>query len=346
MCLVIGASGTIIVQDYLNSQKTTNTEVTTNYNEVSSLSGSVDKIYDAVVLVENYVNNNLSATGTGFIYKKNDTIAYVMTNAHVVKGATSVKVILSDTNTVDATVVGSDEYADIAVLSIDPAVVKTVATIGDSSSLKLGDTLFTVGSPLGVDYQGTVTKGILSGKDRTISVTLSNGDFIMEVLQTDAAINEGNSGGPLCNINGEVIGINSLKIVETSTEGMGFAIPIELAYSTAEKLETGNKIKRPVIGVSLVNIDNYALYKYGINTPVGVNSGSVIIQVQDNSLASLAGLKKGDVILSIDGLNVKDTAYFRYLLYKHDIGDTISIKYNSNGEEKEVKITLTESLEE
>lgn len=343
--LFIGINGTFLYVNYINKDNSDIKEVNMNFVETNSISGAVNKIYEAVVLVENFKGNRLYATGTGFVYKKNDDIAYVMTNHHVIENATYVKLIMSDGEEIDAKVVGGDKYADIAVLSINPSKVKKVASLGDSSILNLGDTLFTVGSPLGREYQGTVTKGILSGKDRNVAVTLSNGDFLMEVLQTDAPINEGNSGGPLCDVNGNVIGVNSLKIVETSTEGMGFAIPIEIALATSTKLETGEVIRRPLLGISLVDIDNYILSSNSILLPSGINYGTVVLQIQKDSVAALAGLQKGDVILSIDDTLVKDTAYFRYLLFKYNIGDTIKIKINRDGTEQDLSITLSEALE-
>lgn len=343
--LFIGINGTLYYVEYIKKNNDKVKEVNLSFSETNSISGAVDKIYDAVVLVENFKGSRLYATGTGFVYKQNNDIAYVMTNHHVIENASYVKLILSDGEEIDAKVVGGDKYADIAVLSIDPAKVKKVASLGDSSILNLGDTLFTVGSPLGIEYQGTVTKGILSGKDRNVTVTLSNGDFLMEVLQTDAPINEGNSGGPLCDVNGNVIGVNSLKIVETSTEGMGFAIPIEIALATATKLESGESIKRPLLGISLVDIDNYLLSSNGILLPSGINYGTVVIQIQKDSVAALAGLQKGDVILSIDDVLVKDTAYFRYLLFKYNINDSIKIKINRSGQEQEISVALSQVLE-
>lgn|SRR5574344_1155008 len=340
LSLFIGIYGTIIF--YNNNTKEVENNV--NITETNSLTESINKIYDAVVLVENYKNGSLIASGTGFIYKKEDK-GYVITNRHVIADNSYVKVVLSTGEEIEATVLGSDIYADIAVLSIDKDYVKQVAIIGNSMDLKLGDTLFTVGSPLGKDYMGTITKGILSGKDRTITVELSNGSFVMDVLQTDAAINEGNSGGPLCNINGEVIGINSLKIVADSAEGMGFAIPIELVMSTVSKLELGETIKRPTIGVSLSNISNYALYKYNITIPSTIDEGALIVNVKSNSAAARAGLESGDVITNIDNIEIKNTAYFRYALYKYNVGDEITITYNRNGSINSTILKITDALE-
>ena len=181
----------------------------------TGISTAVGKIYESVVTIQNYKNNRLSSSGSGFIYKKDDKYAYVMTNHHVVNGATKLLITLSDDTQVEGEYLGSDQYLDLASVRISSADVKQVATIGCSENANLGDTVFTVGTPVGYEYRGTVTRGTLSGKNRMVSVDVSSkDDWIMKVIQIDAAINPGNSGGPLLNVNGEVIGINSLKLVE------------------------------------------------------------------------------------------------------------------------------------
>lgn len=347
MSLFVGIIGTVLVLHYVPVktevvEKTVKQITATDDNTIKS---AVSKVYDAVVVIESYKNNQLIGTGTGFVYKKDDTNGYIITNHHVIDGATTVKVLNNNGQEVEAKVLGSDEYADIAVLSVEASSVMQVAEIGESSASEIGDTVFTVGSPLGTDYIGTVTKGILSGKDRTVEVSLSdNNSFMMEVLQTDAAINPGNSGGPLVNINGEVIGVNSMKLVEDKIEGMGFAIPIELVMSAVERLEKGEKIERPLIGASLMDADNtYGLFYNKILLDDKVTSGAVIVSVEDGYPAKTANLQKGDAIIELNGTKVKNTAHFRSLLYKYSIGDTITLKINRNGEEKDVKVTLTKS---
>lgn len=316
--------------------------------ETNSIKEAVDRIYDSVLVVESYKNGRQTGSGSGFVYKKDEKQGYVITNHHVIEGATSVKVVNMEGQSVDAAVLGSDEYADIAVLSMDLSGVMKVAEIGDSSELELGDTLFTVGTPVDDAYRGTVTKGILSGKDRTVSVNSSSGtgSYVMSVLQTDAAINPGNSGGPLVNINGEVIGVNSLKLVEDEIEGMGFAIPIELVMVSVEKLEKGEKIERPVIGVSLLDVSNtYALYMNHITLNKNVTFGAVIVKVESDSVAEKGGLQSGDVITEINGEKIQDVAHFRFNLYKYNIGDKIKISYNRDGKTKETTLELTQKAE-
>ncbi len=347
LSIFIGVSGTLVTIRFfpIKTETIEKSVKTVSITEADSIKEAVYKIYDAVVVVESYRNGRQTGSGSGFIYKKNDQEGFVITNHHVIEGATSIKVVNMEGETVDAKVLGSDEYADIAVLSMNISGVLAVAEIGESSKLELGDTLFTVGTPVGNAYRGTVTKGILSGKDRTVSVESSsgNGSYMMSVLQTDAAINPGNSGGPLVNINGEVIGVNSLKLVEDEIEGMGFAIPIELVMASVEKLEKGEKIERPVVGVSLLDVSNsYALYRNKIILHKSITYGAVIVNVEANSVAEKAGLQQGDVILKVNDDKIEDVAHFRYNLYKYSIGDKIKVIYNRNGEEKETTLTLNQ----
>lgn len=346
--LLVGVTGTYYVDTYVLKATTSETKEVkeVSISEADTIKSSIDKVYDSVVYIESYKGVTSMGSGTGFIYKKSDTIGYVMTNNHVIEGATTVKITNNDGKTVTATLLGTDEYADIAVLSIPVDAVMAVSTIGDSTKAEVGDTLFTIGSPMGIDYMGTVTKGILSGKDRTVEVSLNNGAFMMEVLQTDAAINPGNSGGPLCNINGQVIGVNSMKLVEDTIEGMGFAIPIEIAMSTAAKLEKGEKVVRPLLGVELLGVDeSWQLYQKGIYIDEAVDSGVALVTVQEDSSAAVAGLKKGDVIISIDDKEIDSVAHFRYMLYKYTVGDTIKVKYYRDNKITEVSIKLTKAIE-
>jgi serine protease Do len=348
--LFVGCICTIFVLNYFNLLGKTS-EITKTLSEVSisesdTLASSIDKVYDAVVVIQTYNNRGtLSGSGTGFYYKKDDKKGYLITNYHVIDDAA--KITVTNTNEVEseATLLGGDEYSDIAVLSVDVENVISVATLGESSSVNVGDTVFTVGSPLGIKYMGTVTKGILSGKNRQVTTTLSNGSFVMDVLQTDAAINPGNSGGPLLNINGEVIGVTSLKLVEDEIEGMGFALPIESVTNILDKLENGEEIVRPKLGIQMMDLDNsFYLSRYGINIDTNLTEGTVIIKLEDNSVAEEAGLKVGDVIIKINDDKITDTAHFRYNLYKYEVGDTISITINRNGEEKTISVKLTDKL--
>lgn len=350
---ICGALGSFIILNTLPDDNDKNIVINHSgvvLTESDSISKGVDNVYDAVVVVEGFKNNQLVSTGTGFIYKKNADKAYIITNHHVIGGLESVKVILSDKTVVDATIMGSEVYSDIGVLAVDANKVKHVAVLGDTNKLKVGDTLFTVGSPEGADYAGTVTKGILSSKDRLVSVALSGTsqlDYYMKVLQTDAAINPGNSGGPICNINGEVIGVTNMKLVDDTVEGMGFAIPIEDALIYASTLEKGEDVKRPYFGIGMCDVDDSERLFYNkVIVDEDIKEGAVILEIADNSPASAAKLKKGDVIIELAGEKIKTVAHLRYELYKHAPGDTIEVKYIRSGKEKKTTIKLVENNNE
>ena len=317
--------------------------ITTSELVENSISSSVDKVYGSTVVVIASSKGKQISTGTGFIYKKNNGKAYIMTNNHVIDGADSVEVEFNDkSDRIDAEIVGGDTYADIAVLTIKDDDY-TVVEMGEVDSLKLGDTIFTVGSPMGVNYKGTVTKGILSGKERMVEVNLSGttSDYYMKVLQLDAAVNPGNSGGPLCDVSGKVIGIISLKIVQDEVEGMGFAIPIEDAVKYASLIEEGGEISRPYLGISMLDLtEEYYLWQNRINIPDGVDEGIAIISVEDGTPASKAGLKKGDIIVKINDDKTRTLAEFRYELYKHEVGEKIKLTFYRDGKEQSVEVTL------
>lgn len=303
------------------------------------LSTGINNVYDSVVVVQNYKNDKSNGIGSGFIYN-ND--GYIMTNSHVIEGASNIKVMLMSGDAVDATIIGDDEYADIAVIKIDKKYVTKVATLGSSESINVGDTVFTIGSPISSEYYGTVTRGILSGKNRLVNVTVeSSNDWIMNVMQTDAAINPGNSGGPLCNANGDVIGINSMKLVQSQVEGMGFAIPIEDAISYANMIVNGEKIKRSYLGLRMVNVSStYNFANEDIKIDSKVISGVAIIEILKDGPCNNTGLKKGDVITKIGDYNIKTVAELRYHLYKYKPNDKINIVVNRNGKVMSYKVTL------
>ena len=340
---------TPLINDVLGSSDN-NTVVTKNKTQVyekTSLKAAIDKIYDAVVLVQIYNDDQLKSTGSGFVYKVDNKYGYILTNEHVVSDAKTIKVVMSNDEEAEAETLGSDEYLDLAVLRIDKDKVKQVANIGKSEDISLGDTIFAVGAPMGYDYRGSVTSGILSGKDRMVTVSVGNStssDWVMRVLQIDAPLNPGNSGGPLLNINGEVIGVCSMKLVDSQIEGMGFAIPIEYAMNHVDSLENGKEIEWPVLGITMLNTtDTMNLYRNQIILDKNVDDGVVIIECQKGSAAADSELKKGDVIVKIDDNKVKNIAYLRYELYQHQAGDTIEITYIRDGKEHTTKVKLGKS---
>lgn len=315
--------------------------------EESAITDAIEDVYDGVVVVESYSNNELIGTGTGFVYKKDDTKGYIITNSHVITDNDKIEITFSNNKIVTGILLGNDIYADIAVISVPIDSVLDVLEIGNSESMKLGTTLFTIGAPMGSDYSGTVTKGILSGKDRIVTYSLESdgtNEWMMRVLQTDAAINPGNSGGPLINLAGEVIGINSLKLVEDEVEGMGFAIPIEDAMKYVEQLEKGESISRPELGVELIDLtEPYALFIANITIDKSIENGVVIATVEKDSPADKISLKKGDIITKLGNIDVNNKAELRYELYKYKPGDKIDITIYRNKIKKVYEVVLADS---
>ena len=316
----------------------TEKEVTVTDNGIAD---AVEKVYDSVVIVETFAKGRAFATGTGFIYKHSNDTYYILTNHHVIEDGDQIKIVLTNGDEVEVKVEGGDEFSDIAVLSYKTDKELKVSNIGSSTNARVGDTVFAIGAPLDSSvYSWTVTRGVLSGKDREVSISLGGSqtsDWIMQVLQTDAAINSGNSGGPLCNSNGEVIGITNMKLVTSGVEGMGFAIPIEEASTFADKIINGESVARPYLGVAMYDVSN-SYYAYAFkNSSTNLTDGV--------GISEKAGLKAGDTIIGIDNDTIKDTATLRYKLYKHKEGDVVKITYVRNNKTLTTKVTLTNRTE-
>lgn len=343
---LVGAGSLLLVFHFFpDFARDTVTNITKTEKEVTvtdtGIADAVEKIYDSVVVVKTYQRNQLYATGTGFVYKKEGNKYYLLTNYHVIESGNSVGVVFTNGKEEKVKIEGGDKYADIAVLSYETKDEIAVAEIGKSVDMRVGDTVFAIGAPLDSDvYSWSVTRGVLSGKDRQVTVSTTNSyssDWIMQVLQTDTAINSGNSGGPLCNSNGQVIGITNMKLAQTGIEGMGFAIPIEEAANYADAVIKGEDLSRPFIGISMIDASNiYAANQYGFTPTDGV----LISEVVEDSPADKAGLRDGDIIIGINDTKVSSVASLRYELYKYKIGDTITVKYLRNGKEKDAKLTL------
>ncbi len=296
----------------------------------SGIADAVEKVYDSVVTVKNYSRGKLYSTGSGFVFKADSKNGYILTNYHVISGGSDVSVVFTDDTEEEVNVVGYDEYSDIAILAVDKDKVITVATTGSSENTRIGDTTFAVGTPVDSSiYSWSVTRGILSGKNRLVQVD----NYVMSVLQTDTAINSGNSGGPLCNSNGEVIGITNMKLASSQIEGIGFAIPIEDALKNAELIISGKKITRPYIGISVYDSTNY----------FSGESGVYVEYVEKGGAAEKAGFKSGDKIVKVNDVEVTSSSYFRYQLYKYNIGDKINITVNRNGVDKTLTVILSSS---
>ena len=317
-----------------------------NYDVKSSTTDVIEKVNSSVVGVLVYANGTASGSGSGVVYRVDGKTAYIITNAHVVSGATDVQVVFSNKESVNATIVGSDTYSDIAVLKLTADFDMTAIKCGDSSLLDQGETVLAIGSPLGIEYAGTVTQGIVSGIDRTVSVDLNDDgqeDWDMNVIQTDAAINPGNSGGALVNMAGELVGITSMKLSNTSVEGMGFALPINDVITSVEQIIENGKVTRPQIGISGVSLSGYSSYQlryYRINTDL--TDGIYVSRVTSGGAASKAGIQEGDIIVKFDGKEVTTYKSFLTELYSKEPGDKVSVVVNRNGTEKTIEVALGE----
>lgn len=278
-----------------------------------------------------------AGVGSGVIYQKNNGSAYIVTNNHVIDGASEIKVQLHNSKQVDAKLIGKDALTDMAVLKINDSKGTKAIDFANSSKVKTGDSVFAMGNPLGLEFANSVTSGIISASERTIDTQTSAGSNKVNVLQTDAAINPGNSGGALVDINGNLVGINSMKIASEQVEGIGFAIPSNEVKVTIKELVENGKIERPSIGIGLLNVSEIPeQYKDQLKT--SRKDGVYIAKVEGNN-----GLKEGDIITQIDDKKVKeDTDVRSYLYANKKPGDTVNLTVERNGKEQNIKVTLKE----
>ncbi|WP_078578680.1 S1C family serine protease [Salipaludibacillus agaradhaerens] len=334
---------------------------TLSLETTSEVIEAVDRVSDAVVGVVNMQQSSglfgtedseSEGTGSGVIYKVEGDYAFIVTNQHVINGASQgssdIDVTLGDGSRVPAELVGEDLLTDLAVLTIDSEGIETVAEFGDSESLQSGEPAIAIGNPL--TFEGTVTLGIISAVERSLPVDLTgNGqpDWNSEVLQTDAAINPGNSGGALLNIQGDVIGINSMKIAQSAVEGIGFAIPTAVAMPVIEDLEQYGEVQRPQMGIALRSLQEIPSFHWQdtLGLPEEVKGGVYVEAVEADTPAAEAGLEEGDVITALDDTDITDSHDLRSFLYKDvNIGDTITVTYYRDGEEQTVELTLDKQV--
>lgn len=272
------------------------------------------------------------ASGSGFIIDAQK--GYIVTNNHVIDGAAKITVSLSDGRNLDAKLVGADPRTDLAVLQISDTSNLTAAAIGSSANLQVGESVVAIGNPGGDEFARSVTTGVVSATNRTLEV--SGESSLYNLIQTDAAINPGNSGGPLVNYKGEVIGINSAKYAESGFEGMGFAIPITDAMTIINQLKSNGVAKHPALLISIN--DQYISYAEANNLP----QGAYIASVDANGPAGKAGLVAGDVITKINNVTVSKASDLVGELYRHNIGDSVSITYVRDGKTTTVQAVLGE----
>lgn len=349
--MTLGAVGLIDKEDFLNEPSS---YVSYSENDFAMLSGeaenkkeelSVEEIAKRVgpsivgiscsTIVQSYFGAQQSESGgSGIII---DDKGHIVTNYHVIDGSSKIKVKLTSGNEYEASLVGGDEKTDIAVIKIAANEELHVATIGNSDEVEVGSLAVAIGNPLASELFGTVTAGVISGVNRTMTV----GQRDMNLIQTDAAISPGNSGGALINKYGEVIGINSVKLVDDAAEGLGFAIPMNEAVPIIQDLMKYGYVKgRPMIGVSVREITRELAYYNNLL----VEEGLYIMSVTEGSGAEKAGLQRGDIITKFDGQKVTTATQMNKIRDKHKAGQSVNVTILRGNVERNVKITLTEDL--
>lgn len=315
------------------------------------ISTAAAKVAPAVVSILNYnddtVNAEQSALGSGVIFKKTKDKAYIITNTHVIADASNLEVITSDGSSHKVKVVGQDSINDIAVLEIDGKGIESVIDLGDSSKLRYGETVIAVGNPLGLG--GTLTSGVVSYTNRLIPISLNQDgiyDWEQEVIQTSAAINEGNSGGALADLNGHLIGINTMKISDMGVEGLGFAIPVNDVMKTVDDLMLHGKVVRPYLGVYTLDLSNpYAgitrEQREDLKLPAHVSDGVIVLEA--HGPAKDAGLQLNDVIIQLDKQTIDSTKeLWRYLYDNKKINEEMEVSFYRDGELRSTIVKLSD----
>lgn len=313
-------------------------------NVTSDVTKVVEDSENKVVTVTAKARGQSVGSGSGAIYKIEDKTVFIITNNHVVADGDEAVVTFANGKEQKVEIVGKDELTDLALLKTKVDFDAVAFSMGDSSLVKKGEYVLAMGSPLGIEYQGSVSGGLISGVNRRMELDIDNNgvaDWDVNVLQTDAAINPGNSGGPLINMAGQLIGINSMKISDESVEGFGFALPINEVLPIISQLEKDGKVVRPILGISVQPISQLStMDRAYLNIPANVKSGLLIVKVAKNSPAAKAGIETGDILLKFDGTEVEDFKKFRQLLYSKKVGDEVRVTYEHKNKEIEKTITL------
>jgi serine protease Do len=328
------------------SQKTTNTALMISSSQIeTTIPKVVQQVGPAVVTVVGDIQVQVSpfgdtspgqVSGSGVFISKD---GYVLTNNHVVEGASNLSVALSDGSKHAAKLIGTDAYSDIAILKTD-LTAPAVATFGNSDTLEPGQTVIAIGSPLG-EFSNSVTVGVVSGTGR--SIDSGNGYLLQNLIQTDAAINEGNSGGPLVDLAGEVVGINTLVVRASNSgnvaEGLGFSVPANTITAEAQQIISTGHFTRPDLGIQWQTITPGIAYRYG----PPVQYGAYITKINAGGAAASAGLQAGDIIFKVGDVTINESNSFLNLLYKHQPGEQLSIGFVRNGQDMQTQVTLNGS---
>ncbi len=342
LAIVSAVSGVSMLNVMKGNLSTANTKISINTNSktsdqtvavVKKLEPSIVNVRTSSVVTDLFHNSaQAEAEGSGIVYRRD---GYILTNNHVIDGAKTITVTIGTTD-MSATLVGGDAETDIAVLKVDRSNL-TQAELGSSKALQVGEMAIALGSPFGFEH--TVTTGVISGLNRTIQPDPTQNTTYTGLIQTDAAINPGNSGGALANGKGQVVGINSIIYSQSGgSEGVGFAIPIETAKQVADQIIGTGNVTHPYIGVVGQTVDD----TMATQDKLPVKTGAILQSVIAGSPAEKAGLKKSDIIVKIDGTDVKSMADVVSVIRGHAIGDKLSVSYYRGQDLKQTEVVLTD----
>ncbi len=312
-------------------------------NVDSVINQAIKRASPSVVAVVRYKDNRESGTGSGVVYKLTEDKAYVVTNFHVIDDNDKIEVAFQNEIRVEAEIIGQDMITDLAVITIPRGNQSDYMEFSDSNHLQVGEFVFAIGNPLGLNFYGSATLGIISSTERLVPIDIDKdgeSDWFANVIQTDAAINPGNSGGALVNVDGKLIGINSMKIASTQVEGIGFSIPSNIVNQVIDDLEHYGEVIRPYLGIHPISISKLSTED---KLSLGVNyltKGIYVNDVSPNSSANLSGIKINDIIVRVNGEEVKDVTDFRYKIYKYQIGDEITLSIIRDNKALDIKIIL------
>ena len=332
-------------KEYTSEYKAESTSVDKETKSETDISDLIENVNNSVVGISKIKNKGSTifledgisslGLGTGFIVSKN---GYIVTNQHVSgEKNTTCYVTLEDGRNYKANVAWADEDMDLSVIKIN-ADNLSYLNLGDSDQIKIAQPVYAIGNPIGYEFQRTVTAGIISGLDRTIKLEEDKTYYMEDLIQTDATINPGNSGGPLVDKGGNVLGVNSIKIA--SAEGIGFAIPINIIKPIVEKLVSKGEFNAATLGIFAYDKNVVPYINQELGTNMSLQDGIYVAEVIKNSPAEKTGIKKGDILLEIDGISLNKMSTLRRYIYERETGDVVNIKYIRNNRKYETQITL------
>ena len=343
----IGVFLTFLVFPYLVNRGYVQVDLSQQRSE--KISAVAERLQPAIVSIFGYTEQtdmeledmqNYSI-GSGVVVRKLGDVVQIVTNYHVIQGANDIEVMLINGERIKAKLLAEDPMSDLALIEVKSKLITQVAKYGDSDRLRVGETAIAIGNPLGLGNTPTITTGVISSLKRTVPVSLQNNeeyDWELDVIQTDAAVNEGNSGGALLNMRGELVGIISMKMLDVGVEGLAFAIPINQARPLIEQMMEHKKVKRPFIGIAMQDLQQFVGTE-NLNLPEGINHGVIVLEA--DGPAKKAGLQEEDVIVRLDSQEIHDSIDLRKYLYADkEIGDRLTITFYRDGKKQTVSLRL------